>query len=307
MVGADKKKQRARDGVTRLPRGLLWETETGRLLYHTVDPAESHNNDSHHIVRILSPKTPRPMMMGTSSLFHKLVYVLLLSTLCRIHVVLASEDNADDPAAQGVQFLVDNQSQPNVITLPSGLQYKVITQGDGSYHPSVSSPCECHYEGKLIDGTVFDSSYERGSPTTFAPNQVIKGWTEAMQLMVEGDKWELFIPSDLAYGDRGSPPKIPGGSTLIFTMEILSIAGPPEDMVPAMKCDVQTKEKCNEKELKYLDKVAQWPGDKQTKEVTRLTSLMGESMKPELAQWVHRRLILLQNLGKVADAGEQDL
>ena len=77
--------------------------------------------------------------------------------------------------------------------------------------------------GPLIDGTVFDSSYARGSPTSFAPNQVIKGWTEAMQLMVEGDKWEMYIPSDLAYGDRGSPPKIGGGETLIFQMEIIKV------------------------------------------------------------------------------------
>ena len=78
--------------------------------------------------------------------------------------------------------------------------------------------------GTLIDGTVFDSSYARGSPTSFAPNQVIKGWTEAMQLMVEGDKWEMYIPSDLAYGDRGSPPKIGGGETLIFQMEIIKVS-----------------------------------------------------------------------------------
>ena len=88
---------------------------------------------------------------------------------------------------------------------------------------------QCHYEGrtaaKYPDGEKFDSSYDRGSPTTFAPNQVIKGWTEAMQLMVEGDKWEMFIPSDLAYGDRGRPPRIGGGDCLIFTMEIIKIKG----------------------------------------------------------------------------------
>jgi FKBP-type peptidyl-prolyl cis-trans isomerase len=89
---------------------------------------------------------------------------------------------------EGLKFLEENKSKPGVITLESGLQYKVLTEGTGSFHPSVNSPCLCHYEGKLIDGTVFDSSYERGEPITFAPNQVIKGWTEAMQLMVEGKK-----------------------------------------------------------------------------------------------------------------------
>ena len=101
------------------------------------------------------------------------------------------------------------------------------------------SPCRAntvlagHYEGRTAQnfpsGPVFDSSYARGSPTTFAPNQVIRGWTEAMQLMVEGDKWELYIPSDLAYGDRGRPPKIGGGDCLVFTIEILKIKG---DKVP---------------------------------------------------------------------------
>ena len=115
------------------------------------------------------------------------------------------------------------------MSLPSGLQYKIISSGSGGGHPTASSPCSCHYEGRTAqnypDGKVFDSSYQRNAPSTFAPNQVIKGWTEAMQLMVEGDKWEMFIPSDLAYGDRGRPPKIGGGDCLIFTMEIIKIKG----------------------------------------------------------------------------------
>merc|ERR1719183_2243738 len=92
-------------------------------------------------------------------------------------------------------------------------------------HPTVDSPCSCHYAGTTIDGKQFDSSYDRGEPTTFAPNQVIKGWTEAMQLMVEGDKWEMYIPPELAYGENGSPPTIPGDSTLVFQMEIIKIKG----------------------------------------------------------------------------------
>jgi FKBP-type peptidyl-prolyl cis-trans isomerase FklB len=93
--------------------------------------------------------------------------------------------------AAGQKYLAENKGKDGVISLPSGLQYKVLRAGEGGFHPAPSSPCSCHYEGKLIDGTVFDSSYARGSPTTFAPNQVISGWTEAMQLMVEGDKWEM--------------------------------------------------------------------------------------------------------------------
>mmetsp|Transcript_37416 Transcript_37416/g.105609 ORF Transcript_37416/g.105609 Transcript_37416/m.105609 type:complete len:165 (+) Transcript_37416:138-632(+) len=127
--------------------------------------------------------------------------------------------------ARSAAFLEKNKQKEGVITLPSGLQYKVLRQGDGDSHPTVDSPCECHYKGTLVDGKQFDSSYDRGKPTTFAPNQVIKGWTEAMQMMVEGDKWEMYIPSDLAYGDRGRPPQIPGGDALIFTMEIIKIKG----------------------------------------------------------------------------------
>ena len=90
--------------------------------------------------------------------------------------------------AAGLAYLQENKDQPGVITLDSGLQYNSLNKGDGTAHPTINSPCSCHYEGKLTDGTVFDSSYARGSPTTFAPNQVIKGWTQAMQLMVVGDK-----------------------------------------------------------------------------------------------------------------------
>ena len=104
------------------------------------------------------------------------------------------------------------------------VRYKELRAGAGKT-PTVDSPCSCHYAGTLIDGTEFDSSYKRGQPTTFAPNQVIKGWTEAMQLMKEGAKWELYIPSELAYGDRGAGGRIPGGSVLIFTLELIEVKG----------------------------------------------------------------------------------
>merc|ERR1712066_730817 len=141
--------------------------------------------------------------------------------------------------------------------------YKVLRAGDGDSHPTASTPCACHYEGRCAkdwpNGPKFDSSYDRGSPTTFAPNQVINGWTEAMQLMVEGDKWEMYIPSELGYGDSGSPPKIGGGDVLVFTMEIVKILG---DKVPAITCDPVSKEGCDEKEAKYVDKtVAKFGGD----------------------------------------------
>lgn len=136
----------------------------------------------------------------------------------------------------GTKFLEANKGKDGVITHPSGLQYKILRAGTGSDHPTPNSPCSCHYEGRIAEnypsGPKFDSSYDRGSPTTFAPNQVIQGWTIAMQLMVEGDKWEMFIPSELAYGPQGRPPTIPGGAVLVFTMEIIKIKG---DRKPASK------------------------------------------------------------------------
>lgn len=101
-----------------------------------------------------------------------------------------------------------------------------LQAGKGSdRRAKIDTPCKCHYAGTLIDGTEFDSSYKRGSPLTFAPNQVIKGWTEALQIMEEGAKWELYIPSELGYGDRGAGGSIPGGAVLIFTLELLEITG----------------------------------------------------------------------------------
>jgi len=127
--------------------------------------------------------------------------------------------------AAGDAYLKTNKDAEGVVTLPSGLQYKVLEEGPGLEHPTVDSPCECHYAGRLLDGSEFDSSYKRGAPSTFAPNQVIKGWTEAMQLMVVGDKWEMTIPWQLAYGASGKPPKIPAKACLIFIMEIVKIKG----------------------------------------------------------------------------------
>jgi len=129
--------------------------------------------------------------------------------------------NASTP--EGQKWLIENSQRPGVVTLKSGLQYKVIKSGgpDGKV-PNASSPCLCHYRGTLIDGREFDSSYKRG-PTTFAPNQVIKGWTEAMQLMHEGDKWELYVPSELAYGNSQRGSLISPGSVLVFELEILEV------------------------------------------------------------------------------------
>lgn len=123
---------------------------------------------------------------------------------------------------EGVQFLVENKRKENVVELPSGLQYEVITEGDGEI-PKETDTVECHYHGTLIDGTVFDSSVQRGQPATFGVNQVIKGWVEALQLMKVGSKWRLFVPSNLAYGEQGAGNDIQPNSTLIFEVELLGI------------------------------------------------------------------------------------
>eukprot|EP00565_Helicotheca_tamesis_P006786 CAMPEP_0185723094 /NCGR_PEP_ID=MMETSP1171-20130828/39_1 /TAXON_ID=374046 /ORGANISM="Helicotheca tamensis, Strain CCMP826" /LENGTH=232 /DNA_ID=CAMNT_0028390757 /DNA_START=51 /DNA_END=749 /DNA_ORIENTATION=+ len=227
--------------------------------------------------------------------------VLFATTLFAILSTFASAGSNEPSLA----WLAENKEKEGVKTLPSGLQYKVLKKGDGAFHPTVDSPCNCHYEGKLIDGTVFDSSYARGSPTSFAPNQVIKGWTEIMQLMVEGDKFEVYIPSELGYGDSGSPPKIGPGDALIFTMEILEIQG---GKVPAITCNVVTLENCNEKETayvkkakaKYLDDV-----DDMQVEIERLNGLQKSSTTASLKAWMGHRVILLERLVE-ANGGDDE-
>jgi FKBP-type peptidyl-prolyl cis-trans isomerase FklB len=123
---------------------------------------------------------------------------------------------------EGEAFLAENKKKEGVKTLPSGLQYKVIKEGTGK-SPKATDKVSTHYRGTLIDGTEFDSSYKRGQPATFPVNGVIPGWTEALQLMKVGSKWQLFIPSKLAYGERGAPPVIGPYSVLIFTVELLAI------------------------------------------------------------------------------------
>lgn len=129
---------------------------------------------------------------------------------------------ADAQAKAGKDFLVENGKRVEVKTLPSGLQYEVIKEGDGE-KPTAQDQVTVHYTGRLIDGTVFDSSEERGVPATFGVTQVIPGWVEALQLMPKGSTWRLFIPSDLAYGERGAGPMIGPNQTLLFDVTLLDI------------------------------------------------------------------------------------
>nr|WP_087024371.1 FKBP-type peptidyl-prolyl cis-trans isomerase [Thaumasiovibrio subtropicus] len=129
---------------------------------------------------------------------------------------------AEENIKIGQEYLAQNAEQEGVVTTDSGLQYLVLEEGTGTVHPSAKDKVRVHYHGKLIDGTVFDSSVDRGEPIDFSLGQVIKGWTEGLQYMVEGEKVRLFIPANLAYGNRGVGA-IPAGSMLIFDVELIKI------------------------------------------------------------------------------------
>ncbi|MBR2457439.1 MAG: FKBP-type peptidyl-prolyl cis-trans isomerase [Bacteroidaceae bacterium] len=134
---------------------------------------------------------------------------------------LEAKMNAEN-IEKGKAFLAENAKKEGIVTLPSGLQYQVLKEGNGK-KPVATDRVKCHYEGTLIDGTLFDSSIKRGQPAVFGVNQVIKGWVEALQLMGEGAKWKLFIPSELGYGAQQAGELIPPHSTLIFEVELIEV------------------------------------------------------------------------------------
>jgi FKBP-type peptidyl-prolyl cis-trans isomerase FklB len=123
----------------------------------------------------------------------------------------------------GQKFLAENAKKSGIISMPGGWQYQVLKTSESKEHPTPTDKVKCHYHGTLIDGTVFDSSVDRGEPLSFPLNGVIKGWTLSVPMMTVGSKWKIFLPSDLAYGDNGAGEKIPGGSALIFEIELLGI------------------------------------------------------------------------------------
>jgi FKBP-type peptidyl-prolyl cis-trans isomerase FklB len=139
----------------------------------------------------------------------------------------ARKENAAKGAVhreEGKAFLASNTKRPGVVTLPSGLQYEVMTEGTGTERPKITSRVKCHYTGTLLNGVKFDSSVDRGEPITFPLANVIVGWQEAVQLMTVGSKWKLYIPADLAYGDNPQPGgQVPPGATLLFEVELLGI------------------------------------------------------------------------------------
>lgn len=145
-----------------------------------------------------------------------------MQTDVRAKMEAKSKEEGAANRKEGEAFLAANKGKEGVVTLPSGLQYKILTAGNGP-KPTASDTVTCNYRGTLINGKEFDSSYKRGQPTSFQVGGVIKGWTEALQSMPVGSKWQLFIPPDLAYGDRGAGGDIGPGETLIFEVELISI------------------------------------------------------------------------------------
>ena len=143
-------------------------------------------------------------------------------TVVNDHFRKLAEEAYEQNKASGEAFLANNAKKEGVVVLPSGLQYEVITEGNGK-KPSATDRVQCHYEGTLIDGTIFDSSIKRGEPAVFGVNQVIKGWVEALQLMQEGAKWRLYIPYDMAYGEHGAGEMIPPYSALVFDVELIKV------------------------------------------------------------------------------------
>lgn len=144
-------------------------------------------------------------------------------TLMRNHLTELKKEQEGKAREAGTKFLAENANKSGIMTTPSGLQYEVLVKGDGSSSPSLTDKVKVHYHGMLIDGRVFDSSVDRGEPIEFPLNGVIQGWQEGVQLMVVGDKYKFYIPSDLAYGARGAGAMIAPHSALIFEVELLGI------------------------------------------------------------------------------------
>jgi FKBP-type peptidyl-prolyl cis-trans isomerase FklB len=167
----------------------------------------------------------RDAIAGTKSLLTEdeaKAAIMALATEVRAKQQLKMEQLGAANKKEGDAFLATNKTKDGVVTLPSGLQYKILKPGTGP-KPAATDKVECNYRGTLIAGTEFDSSYKRGQPVTFQVGEVIKGWSEALQLMPVGSKWQLYVPSDLAYGDRAPGQEIGPNSTLIFEVELLSI------------------------------------------------------------------------------------
>ncbi len=162
-------------------------------------------------------KALKDVLEGKDQLFNQ----QQVNSILQNYMMKLQQDKAQKNLETGNNFLAENAKKEGVVTLPSGLQYKIIREGEGE-SPTINDKVTCHYKGTFIDGKVFDSSYDRGEPAQFPVNGVIKGWTEALQLMKPGSKWMLYIPANLAYGEQNIPGIEPN-SVLIFEVELISV------------------------------------------------------------------------------------
>lgn len=166
------------------------------------------------------------------------VTVALVLAACFALSVAATSDNKDEEA--GRRYLTKIANEEGYFEMESGLLIKVLVKGMSQKSPKLESSCSVHYKGTLKDGTKFDSSYDRGQPAIFTPKQVIKGWTEALMMMREGDKWHVILPHEIAYGTHGKPPRIPGYAPLTFDLELVGVMG---EGRPSSEVDKDIEEK----------------------------------------------------------------
>lgn len=194
---------------------------------------------------------------------------------------------------EGKDWLAENALKPGVVSLPSGLQYKVLVPGAGMYHPKADTLILAHYEGRLTDGTVFDST--GGGPQAFTPNHHVKGWSEALtHYMVEGDKYELYMPSELAYGEKQNG-KVPGGSVVIVEMELVNIARDGAK-VRALKCNVETGGGCDNQEQAFVKELQGKKPKKLQKELKKVMKEGKKEMTPEEKEWQRLRIHILNQM-----------
>lgn len=233
------------------------------------------------------------------------IHIFLFFTLT---LLILPSPSSSASNAESLTFLQNNALDPSIASLPSGLQYKIMRTGIGTHHPDHDSPTSCHYRGTLLNGKEFDSSYKRGKPSTFQPRQVIKGWTEAMSLMVEGDKWILYVPSELGYGDSGQGNDIKGGDVLIFEMEMVEIIGTKHEDKMQVRCLAETMERCNEREIKYVESAREKyesDDEKLKEEIARLVKI-SVSGSDKVVDWCNRRIRILNQLMKQGGSKKEE-
>ena len=228
-----------------------------------------------------------------ASLWFTLTACLLLTTSSIAVEIAKVSAGTDEP---GLAFLAENAHKPGVVTLESGLQYLILEQGNGTEHPTPHTPCSCHFNVSYINQTQFDSSLLYGELADVHPDHIITGWSEAIQQMVQGDKWILYIPSELAYGESGLPPRISPNIALIYYVHLVEIRGP---TIPALQCNVTTEYRCNDKERAYIQTSKQKSIELLTKELQRASTMKQKKMKPELLEWLRRRIAILQQLAPI--------